>query len=96
VKETVFEHADGNNTFTVTAAERWSIGMIQRLAKQRPDEVKIIDTNPDGSLVAHLPLSWMKIKPKRKVVLSDEQIRQRSELLKSAREATARARADGK
>ena len=63
---TLFEHvpADGK-VFIVTAAEPWSVTMIQRLKKQRPDEVNITHVNKDGSLVAELPLAWMKIKPKK-------------------------------
>jgi len=71
---TLFEHtpADGK-FFIVTAAEPWSIGMIQRLKHQRPDEVKIGRVNADGSLVAELPLSWMRIVPKKEVTESQRE-----------------------
>lgn len=72
MKETVYEHLDGRDTFTVTAAERKSVGMIRRLKEKFPDEVEIVAENADGSLVAHLPESWMRIVPKRKVELSEE------------------------
>ena len=65
MSETVFEHIRGNDTFTVTAAEPWSVGMIRRLQAKHPDQVEIICTNQDGSLLAHLPFEWMRIVPKR-------------------------------
>ena len=55
--ETVYEHVpEDGEIFIVTASERWSVGMIKRLKKSRPDEVKITAVNKDGSLVAELPL----------------------------------------
>ena len=55
VKETVYEHIDGNATFTVTAAERWSIASIKKLAMRYPDKVTIVAANKDGSILARLP-----------------------------------------
>ena len=71
MKETVYEHVSNSGTFTITAAERWSITMIRRLKDKYPDDVEIRHTNADGSIVAHLPSSWMRIIPKRKVNLTD-------------------------
>lgn len=68
--ETVYEHIKGNDTFTVTAAERWSVGMIRRLKEKYPDEVDIRYLNQDGSILAHLPIEWMRIVPKRNVSAS--------------------------
>lgn len=86
MKETVYEHVDGNDTFTVTAAERWSVGMIRRLKDKYPDQVEIIKENEDGSIFAHVPSSWMRIKPKRHVDISDERREELREQLKAARE----------
>ena len=86
MKETVYEHIDGNDTFTVTAAERWSIGMIKRLAERFPERVDIVAENDDGSIVAHVPFEWMKIKPKRNVTISDERREELREQLRAARE----------
>lgn len=69
--ETVYEHVRGRNTFTVTAAEQWSIGMINRLKEKCPDEVEITCVNPDKSLVAHIPSDWMRIVHKKRI--SEEQ-----------------------
>ena len=64
--ETVYEHMYGNDTFTITAAERWSKAMVNKLKERYPDEVDIRATNADGSMVVHMPFSWMRILPKRK------------------------------
>ena len=65
---TVFEHVpEDGKVFLVTAAEPWSVTMIHRLKKQRPEDVEIKHVNKDGSLVAELPFSWMRIIPKKEV-----------------------------
>ena len=38
---------------------------IRKLAEEHPDEVKIRHINADGSLVATIPVSYIKISPKR-------------------------------
>jgi hypothetical protein len=85
IRETIYEHAAGSDTFTVTAAERKSIGMLRRLAEKHPGEVEIVAENADGSLVAHLPYSWMRIVPKRNVVMSEEQKEAAAERMRSMR-----------
>lgn len=85
VMETTYEHTAGNGTFTVTAAERWSVNMIRRLADKHPEDVTIIAENEDGSIIAHLPASWMKIRPQRRRELTDEQRAEIGERLKASR-----------
>lgn len=85
IRETIYEHAAGSDTFTVTAAERKSIGMLRKLAEKHPGEVEIVAENADGSLVAHLPYSWMRIVPKRNVVMSEEQKEAAAERMRSMR-----------
>lgn len=72
IRETIYEHVAGADTFTVTAAERKSIGMLRKLAEKHPSDVEIVAENADGSLVARLPYSWMRIVPKRQVEMSEE------------------------
>ena len=87
MQETVFEHLAGNGMATVTAAERWSIGMVKRLAEKHPEDVEIVAENADGTLVAHVPAGWMKLRPPRRVNLTDEQRAAASERMKAARNA---------
>ena len=42
-----------------------------RYAESRPDEVKVIAENEDGSAYFHIPISYIKLSPPRKV--SEEQ-----------------------
>jgi len=87
--ETVYEHCSGDKTFTVTAAERWSIAMCKKLKEKYPDEVDIDYVNKDGSMVVHFPASWMKIKPKRTQNLSEEQRAATYERLRKGQELKA-------
>lgn len=85
IQETVYEHSSERDTFTVTAAERWSRAMVLRLKERFPEEVEITYENRDGSLVAHMPLSWMRIVPKRRGTQTPEQKRAAAERLARSR-----------
>lgn len=85
IRETVYEHIDGNDTFTITACERWSINMCKRLKEKYPDEVEIVHENEDGTLLVHMPYKWMKVKPPKKMNLSEEERAIRAERLKGFR-----------
>ena len=85
IHETIYEHATGNKTFTVTAIENWSISMMHRLKEKYPDEVDIQHTNPDGSMVVRLPFEWMRVIPKRRDTMNDEERQIRSERMKKLR-----------
>ena len=40
---------------------------LMRYAQERPDEVKLIAENKDGSAFFHIPISYVKVSPPRKV-----------------------------
>ena len=40
---------------------------IKALAEMYPDECEIVAENEDGSILAHVPLGWVKISPPKKV-----------------------------
>ena len=50
---------------------------LMRYAQERPDEVKLKDDNKDGSAFFHVPVSYIKVSPPRKV--SEEQRKSASE-----------------
>ena len=79
LNETCTDHVKGEDFFTMTAAETWSIAMVKRLQASRPDEVEIRHTNPDGSMVVRMPFDWMRIVPKRADTLTDEEREARRE-----------------
>lgn len=87
IRETVYEHLRGEDRFIVTAGEQWSVNMIRRLKEKYPDEVEIEVKNQDGSLLASVPSSWMRIRPKRKIEMSEEkraELRERFEKVRAS------------
>ena len=44
---------------------------LMRYAQERPDEVKVMSVNSDGSAFFHIPINYVKVSPPRKV--SEEQ-----------------------
>lgn len=61
--ENVIEFIKGEETATVTFSQGRYIGRIRKLAAAKPDECKIIVENPDGSIMAHVPVSWVRVSP---------------------------------
>lgn len=76
LKENAIEWITGQRTITVTINQEKHRNKIKTLAKTHP-EVKIIHTNPDGTILAKLPLKYLKISPPRQV--SEEQREQMRE-----------------
>lgn len=48
---------------TMTLSQRRVIFRVEKLAASRPEECQIIARNPDGSVYAHIPVSWIRINP---------------------------------
>lgn len=62
-----FEWIKGGNYAGVTVAPSGLKNKLLRYAKERPDEVKLIADNEDGSAFFHVPINYVKISPPRKV-----------------------------
>ncbi len=72
MNEFVIEWIKGASYAGVTAPSGTALkAKLYRLAKENPNEVKIIVENNDGSIYAHIPINYVKISPPRKV--SEEQ-----------------------
>jgi hypothetical protein len=71
VNENVIEFVQNSSTATVTFTQGRYISRIRELAEKKPDKCQIMTVNKDGSIVAHIPTSWIKINPDRE--LTDEQ-----------------------
>lgn len=85
--ENVVEWIDGNKTATVQlSGHRKLNNRIRELAEQYPDEVQICGENEDGSIVAHIPISYIYIKRPARRELNDEQKEELRERLAKARE----------
>ena len=85
--ETVLEHLDGNPTFTVSTDERTWKNRLVKLAEQNPAEVECVAVNRDGSVMYHVPASWVRLRPPVKRNLTEEQRAALSERLKTMRES---------
>lgn len=46
-------------------------GRVLKLAEQHPEDVKILVTNKDGSIFAHVPVKYVKLRAPR--ILTEEQ-----------------------
>ena len=72
IRETAIDHVAGEKIATFFSSETKWINQIWKLKEQYPDEIRHV--NSDGSLIAHIPAEWFKVKPKKKVVMTEEQI----------------------
>lgn len=66
-RETAWNHLAGESTGTLFTQETKWANRILAWKDEYPDEVDIRCINPDGSIVAHLPISWFRVKPPRKM-----------------------------
>ena len=85
--ETAFEHLDGRHTWTVSTDERTWKNKLEKLAEKYPEDVELIAKNKDGSVLYHIPVKWLKVRPPVKRDLTDEQRAELAERIKNAREA---------
>lgn len=83
--ECAIEWVRGDKTATVTfpSANKFN-SKIRHLAEEYPEEVKIRHENHDGSLVATIPVRFIKIGAPRKI--SDEQREAAAERFRKIRE----------
>lgn len=83
--ENVIEFLNGQKRATVTLSQGRYKTKIEKLAKERPDECKILARNLDGTILAHVPTSWVKISPPRKVEMSEDRKEELRKQLANAR-----------
>lgn len=90
-KENAIEFLYGDKEATVTFCSPRYVSKIKKLAEERPDECKIVVENKDGSIVAHVPVKWVKISPIRAArPMTEEQKEALTERLRKAREKIKR------
>ena len=87
-KETMCEYLDIDDYATFCSSERKWINKIYKLHEAYPDEVKIIYTPEEnyGVIYAHVPKSWMRLSPPKKMNLTEEQRAAAAERMRKARE----------
>lgn len=79
--ENVIEFLTDQKQATLTLSQRRYTTKIEKLAKERPDECIIEARNKDGSIVAVVPVSWIKVSPPKQ--MSEEQRMSATEHLRS-------------
>lgn len=87
--ETSIEYITIDKHATFCSGERKWVNKINKLHEQYPDEVQIIQSpeSNGGIILAHIPKSWLKVSPPKKVNMTEERKQQLSERLKKTREA---------
>lgn len=83
-KETCVGYIDVDKHATFCSAEKKWINKINKLKERYPDDVEIIATpdDNDGIILVHIPKSWLKINPPKKMNLTDEQKAERAERMR--------------
>ena len=81
--ENVIEFLRGQQTATVCFSQQRFVNRIMELAKNYPQVCVIKDINNDGSIVAHIPVEWVKIRPPRQ--MTEEQRIELAERLERVR-----------
>ena len=68
MNEFAIEWIKGNDYAGVTVPSGTALkSKLMRYAQERPDEVKVMAVNKDGSVFFHVPVSYIKCSPPRKV-----------------------------
>lgn len=62
-EENAIEFLKDSDRATVTFSQGRYKTRIKRLAKKHPESCEIIAENNNGSILAHIPVSWVKISP---------------------------------
>lgn len=81
------EWLTGDKVGVVTFSQKRWVSKLLKYAEDYPEDVEIIAKNSDGSVFAHVPVSWFKFSPPRKGrEMTDEEKAAAAERLRKARE----------
>ena len=83
-KETSVEYISSEDYATFYSSEAKWIRKIKSLQSEYPTEIALVDES-DEFIMVHIPKSWLKIKPPRKMTLTDEQRAAAAERMSNAR-----------
>ncbi|WP_026661675.1 hypothetical protein [Butyrivibrio proteoclasticus] len=78
-KDIIDYSPNGKKLMTVTLSRKKWVNKVLKYAEQYPNEVTIKHINMDGSIVAFVPVDYLKIS--RPPKLSDEEKKRRTEIL---------------
>ena len=82
--ENGIEFLKDSDRATVSFSQGRYISRIKKLAAERPAECEIVAENTDGSICAHIPVSWVKINPTQQ--LSDERRQRMADVMNQNRQ----------
>lgn len=83
LQECCIEWLKNSKTATVTFPSNNKYNSkIRKLAKEYPDMVDIVVDNKDGSIVAHIPVKFIKINYAKRVLTSEQKEEMRERLRK--------------
>lgn len=86
MNEFVIEWVKGAAEAVVTAPTGTALcNKLKRYAETHPEELTQVIVNRDGSICCHVPVSWVKVRPPRK--LSAEAVQAATERMKAMRAA---------
>lgn len=77
--ENVIEFLEDEQRATVTFSQGRYKRRIKKLAAEHPEKCQIMEENTDGSMCAHIPVTWIKISPPKQ--FTEEQRQQMGERL---------------
>ena len=83
-RENNIEWEQGDDTVTALFQNNRFQSKIRRLVEERPDDIRILEENKDGSILVQFPLKWVKVGPPRRV--SEEQKAKSAERFQKYRE----------
>lgn len=83
--ENVIEWLDGEDVIAVTLHQKRFVNQVRNLAKQDKN-VTILAQNSDGSIFAHLPISYLKLRRNRTVNQTAEEKSEWAERMRQLRE----------
>ena len=87
MNENVIEFLRGQKTATVTFANATRYNnKIRKMAEQYPDECQIVCENADGSIMAHIPVKWIRVTRSTGREFTEEEKKANTERLKSMRQ----------
>lgn len=92
MNENVIEFVKNADMATVTFCQTRFISKIRKLAEMYPGECEIIAENKDGSILARLPVKWIRISKITKAAkeYTEEEKREFVERLQQARKDKAK------
>jgi hypothetical protein len=89
--DNVIEWLSDADRATVTAHKQSLKHRLTKLAEENPDDVQIVAVNEDGTMVAHIPVSYILIRKPKQMNYTDEQ---KEANAKRLAEALAKKRAE--